>query len=277
MIAFDEYLGRINRGYKENISGNVHYLSVPALDELGFLKNGFTTRKGGISLPPYDSLNLSFKRTKSLEETLENIRIAAEAMGMEYEDLIIANFVHGKEIMVVGKEERGIGITRPQTLPECDGLITMERNCVPVSMHADCCQIIFADRNGKAIGTLHSGWKGTSLRTVTALIGKMESLGIRREDIIFGIGPCISGKYYEIKEDVASVFRGEFPFAVIEREDKIFLDLQGILLCQLDEENIPPENVTVADLCTYEREDLFYSYRRDGKDAGVMGSFICYR
>ena len=86
MIAFDEYLGRINRGYKENISGNVHYLSVPALDELGFLKNGFTTRKGGISsisTPIRRALALCRERTWHLSIPFwYRVRISAALSGI---------------------------------------------------------------------------------------------------------------------------------------------------------------------------------------------------
>ena len=95
--------------------------------------------------------------------------------------------------------------------------------------------------------------------------------------MLFAIGPCISWPHYEVQEDVAGKFRPDYPEAVKERDGKVYLDMEGVFAVQLYRAGIPPENVTFSHLCTYSDSRMFYSHRRDGQNAGAMGSFICLR
>ena len=273
-MTYQQFLDNLQYGFRQREQNGVVYFSAPALDALGFIRHGFTSRIGGISKPPYDSLNLSFKRTPDGQTVVENFRIAAQAIGIDFEKLVACNYCHGNHVEIVGEAHHGMGITRKNTLPFCDGVMVLDARTAAVTLHGDCCAIFFADRCGRAAGACHSGWKGTYLGTVRTIVERMQSIGIRKEEMLFAIGPCISWPHYEVKEDVAGKFRPHYPHAVKERDGKLFLDLEGVLTYQLYEEQIPPENVTLAQLCTYSDSKMFYSHRRDGERAGAMGSFI---
>ncbi|MBR3295955.1 MAG: laccase domain-containing protein [Clostridia bacterium] len=273
-MSFDRFLNEINRGFTKNQRNGVVFFTAPSFDKLGFVRHGVTSRIGGVSEPPYDSLNLSFKRTPDTEVIRKNFEIASNAMGFSFESLVMCHYVHGNNVEVVNAEHHGAGITRENELPFCDGVITVSPDTACVSLHSDCGIIMFADRRGRAVGTCHSGWKGTDLETVVSVIRKMESIGIDRSDILFALGPAISGRNYEIKEDVESHFRERFPESLSYRYGKIYLDINTALLKQMYNEGIPAANVTCADMCTYENREYLYSYRRDGKNAGAMGAFI---
>ncbi len=273
-MTYKQFLDNLHYGFKQNISNGVIYFSAPAFDTLGFIRHGFTSRIGGVSKSPYDSLNLSFKRTPDKEAVVENFRIAAQAIGIDFEKLVVCHYCHGNNIEIVGKDHHQMGITRENTLPFCDGVMVVDQETAGVTLHGDCGSIFFADRKGRAAGVCHSGWRGTYLGTIHSIITKMESVGIARGDMLFAIGPCISWPNYEVKEDVAAKFRPQYPFALKQKSGKIFLDMEAVLTYQLFEASIPPENITLSRLCTYSDNRMFYSHRRDGDRAGAMGSFI---
>lgn len=273
-MGYNAYLNQIHYGFHKNEKNGVVYFSAPALDALGFIRHGFTSRIGGVSKPPYDTLNLSFKRSPDTQATVENFRIAADAIGIDFDKLVVCNYCHGDGVEFVGTQHHGMGITRENTLPPCDGIITTDTDTAAVTLHADCCAIFFADKHGRAAGVCHSGWKGTWLGTIAAIIRRLASIGIDKKDMLFAIGPCIHWQHYEIREDVAGKFRPNYPHAVKEAEGKLFLDLEGVLTYQLYEQNIPAQNVTLCGLCTYSEKEMFYSHRRDKECAGAMGSFI---
>ncbi len=72
-----------------------------------------------------------------------------------------------------------------------------------------------------------------------------------------GVGPSICGPCYEVQEDVAALFRPEYPGAVLEEAGSIHLDLWHVLLCQFEALHIPPQNVTLSLLCTYSDSERF--------------------
>lgn len=276
-MKYTEFLERAHHGFVRRESEGVVYFAAPALEELGFLTHGFTSRVGGVSLPPYDTLNLSFTRTPDAEAVRENFRRAARALDIAFEKLVVCHYCHGSNIETARTEHHGMGITRENTLPFCDGLMVVDADTAAVTLHGDCGAIFFADRQGRAAGVCHSGWRGTLQNTVAVCIRKMQGVGVEGKDMLFAIGPCISWPHYEVQEDVAGRFRPEYPDAVKERDGKVYLDMESVFAAQLYRAGIPPENVTFSHLCTYSDSRMFYSHRRDGQNAGAMGSFICLR
>jgi hypothetical protein len=273
-MSFDRFLSEIRRGFTKNERNGVVFFTAPSFDELGFIRHGVTSRIGGVSRYPYDTLNMSFKRSRDPKEIVENFRLAAGAIGLPFDSIVMCHYCHGCNVEVVDSPHHGYGIVRENMLPMCDGIITVSHDTACVSIHSDCGIILFADRKGRALGTCHSGWRGTHLGTIHSVVEKMTELGIDRQDMIFAIGPAISGRNYEIREDVEIYFRDGYSEALGYRDGRIWLDINTVLLKQLYEEGIPSGNVTSADMCTYENERYLYSFRRDGQAAGAMGSFI---
>ncbi len=264
----------IHTGFDREEKNGVVYFSVPAFKQAGGVRHGFTSRIGGVSPPPFDSLNMSFKREGNRENLILNYQRAAEAIGVSYEKLVACRYTHGNNVEYVDARHHGMGIWRENGLPLCDGVIVTDRDTSAATFHADCCPIFFMDVNHRAAGVCHAGWKGTAGGVVFAILKKLSRLGISGEELLLGIGPTISGECYEVKEDVAGLFEKDFPGAILRREGKLFLDISHVIVKQLLNAGVPEKNITHSGLCTYSRPELFYSYRRDGKSAGAMGAFI---
>ncbi len=140
---------------------------------------------------------------------------------------------------------------------------------------ADCVPILIADADGKAVGAAHAGWRGTAARIAeTAVLRLIEKFRIEPQKLTAAIGPHIGPCCYEIGEEVASEISDDA--VILRRSDwsKPHLDLAGANRRQLLRAGIPEERIEASSLCTKCREDLFHSYRRDGKRMGHMLSVI---
>lgn len=267
------YRDRVQKGFIEQQKEGVIFYTIPSFSALG-VRHGFTSRIGGVSDKEFATLNLSFKRDPNPKHVRENFRRAARAMEMEPEQLVACHYEHGNSVEFVGSEHHGMGIFRENELPKCDGVCVTAPGTAAVSLHADCNSLFFLDKNKRAAAVCHAGWKGTLSGIAGTAVAKMGKLGILPEEILVGVGPSICGPCYEVQEDVAALFRPEYPGAVLEEAGSIHLDLWHVLLCQFEALHIPPQNVTLSLLCTYSDSERFFSHRRDHGKTGAMGSFI---
>ena len=103
------------------------WIPIPVGDELK-ARAIFTTRHGGVSKFPYDSLNLSFQRDDSRENVVRNFELLSENTGIPIENMVLTRQVHGSDITLVNKKHSGMGIIRDRTFGDSDGLITSDRN-----------------------------------------------------------------------------------------------------------------------------------------------------
>lgn len=269
------YYDNIKKGFHINSKNGVVYLSVPSIDAVGAYINGFTTRIGGVSADEYSSLNLSLTREKNRQNVSENYRRLASALGLELSTFTACHYEHGNSVEIITKEHLGAGILRENPLPFCDGVIAAEPGVTAVTMHADCTPIFFADKKGSICGVCHAGWKGTYKCISQQMIKKMN---IPLNDILIGIGPSICRNCFEVQEDVGSLFYNKWgSSAIVFRGEKQFVDLGKVTLMQLEEIGVPPENITIADICTYCNPNLFYSHRRDKGNTGAMASVIAIK
>ncbi|MBD5560649.1 MAG: peptidoglycan editing factor PgeF [Clostridia bacterium] len=275
-MEISEFEKRVQRGFARHDEGEVVYLSVPTIDECGCFVHGFMTRHGGVSEGPYASLNLSLTREASPENKAENFRRAVTALGLDPASMVLVNYEHGDGIAAVSAEDAGKGFTKPTDLPKCDGLYVDGPDITAVTLHADCVPVFVVDRKGGRGAVCHAGWKGTVKRLPQKLVEKLFKEGSRLEDIVVGIGPHIRSCCFEVGEDVSGVFREEFgeETVVSMPGEKDHVSLERALLLQLQDAGLAPEQVTVAEECTFCRDDLFYSHRRDRGVTGAMGAFL---
>lgn len=270
------YFDSTNKGFQVNERGGVVYYTIPAFSALGFLKHGFSTRLGGVSRGYLKSLNMSFSREADhLENVVENVRRMGEAIGIRLEDMVRCNYEHGTTVMPIDRSMAGEGILREHEMPYCDGLIVTTDDVAAVTLHADCNPIFFADKNGRAAGVCHAGWRGTLGGVLKNIVNKVADYGVKPEDLLVAIGPSIGVCCFEVQDDVSGLFLEEYGERVLERrEGSLYVDLWKVLAIQLEELDVPPENVTFSMMCTHCMEELFYSHRRDRGLTGAMGSFM---
>ncbi len=266
--------------------GEVTWISFPNLDEESWLLNGFSTRLGGVSKGDCATMNLGFGRGDDPEAVKENFRILGRAMGFDPDKLVLSKQTHTINIMEVGKEEEGAGFLRERDYDDIDGLITNTPGTVLATFYADCVPLVVADPVHKAVGTAHSGWRGTVADMGGELIRRMqECYGTNPEDVIAAIGPSICQDCYEVSEDVIEQFRKAYPeqtwAAIFERNDN---DADGVAHYQLNlweacrqnflRAGVREENLSVPDLCTCCNPQLLFSHRASHGRRGNLAAFI---
>lgn len=256
-------------------SGELKYYTIDEFEETGLLRHAFSTRCGGVSKNEFKSMNLRINSEDARENILENYEIICNEIGVNFKNLVFSNQVHCDTIKSVGREDLGNGITIPQKWDGVDGLITNVPG-VPIAIFAaDCVPVFFLDPVKKVIAAVHSGWKGTILRISAKCVTKMmEKYYCNAQDILVGIGPSIGVCHFEVGDDVAEVFRDNFGDAVLEKREKWHVNMQKAIRLQLLEQGIEDKNIIDANICTYCRNDLFFSHRRTGDKRGVMAGIM---
>lgn len=152
-----------------------------------------------------------------------------------------------------------------------DALYTFESGIVLATYHADCTPIYFYSRKHNLIGVIHAGWLGTAREVVYKTLKHIiDDYAISPDDITVHIGPSISWKNYEVKQDVVDKMKN-YKQAFVYSDDKIYLDCALANIMQVKKLGI--SNISHDERCTYECEDLFFSHRRE-TNAGRMLAFI---
>ena len=242
--------------------------------------HGFTTRLGGVSPAPFDSLNLGTTRPEPWENIIANYKRLCAAYGLEYEKLTLVKHEHGDNIIRVDRSDAGRGIAR-EPFDFCDGLVTNDPEVTLVTCHADCSAFFLYDRRTRSIGLAHAGWKGMFKRIGGKLAKRLQSeYGADPADMIAVVGPCICEKCFEVEAELAERFAEEFnspdiyTLGVGEKAGKGYVALQAAAIIQLMDAGVPFENISLMRRCTLEEKELFFSYRRDGKGTGSMAAFL---
>ena len=276
--SFQQTYTSIKRGYQHNNINGVEYMTIPQWDKFPEIIHAFSTRNGGVSKPPYDSLNLDLVRPSSHQGVFENFERITEVLRININDLVQLNYAHGDGIEIVDSRHKGMGLLRKSELPTCDAIITKESGVVILTTHADCASFLIYNPVVRVVAACHAGWRGMLLKIGQKTIEKLSLMfGSNPEDCCVGIGPCICGDCFEVDLPVAEQFGAVFPDidAIRRREDgKYLIDLVRCAAKQFLDAGLFAENITIADECTYENVDRYYSYRRDKPNAGSMAGFL---
>lgn len=254
-------------------SRDLLWLSFPELDGEKWIRNGFSTRFGGVSRGHLASMNLSFERGDDEENVRTNFRRFAAAGGFSAENMVFSHQTHTVNVRRVGREDRGAGFTRPLPWADVDGLVTNEPGVVLVTFYADCVPLYFVDPEHRAIGFSHSGWRGTAAGMAKVTIRKMtEEFGSNPKKMKAAIGPSVCGSCYEVSGDVAEQFPSHF---VKEKPNgKFLLDLQGANRALMIESGIPMSQISLPGLCTNCNPDLLFSHRASQGKRGTNAGFL---
>ena len=221
---------------------------------------GFTTRAGGVSGGPYESLNLGILTDDDPANVVENRRRACREAGADATTATMAWQHHGAEV----RRAEPRGIVTPGTLfDRCDGLWSDEPGQAMMLLTADCLPVAIARANGAkpALAVLHVGWRGLLAGIVAS---GAESLG--GGELSAAIGPGIGPCCYEVGEEVANPFRATFG-------EEVALDGKLDLWAATERALRDAGCVEVerTDLCTFCHPQLFFSHRRDRGLTGRQG------
>ncbi len=268
----------MNHGFKMNKKGGVVYFSVPSFDATEICRTCFTTRFGGVSKPPLESMNLGFGRGEEKASVIENYRIIGNAAGFPGEDTVAFTQVHKNDVCVADESFRGEAFADKKR--EYDAVITACRNLPIGTYHADCVPVFLLDPEKRVCGVAHAGWRGTALKTPKAAVLKMcEVFGCDAKNILVAIGPAISSCCFETHSDVPDAMKEAFGTAAqscIEQNGngKFNVDLIGLNVLSLLEAGIKNDNITLSGDCTCCKSDIYWSHRKTGGVRGVMMAVI---
>jgi len=257
----------------------------------GRLTAGFTGRHGGVSVKPYDSLNLAFHVGDVPEHVIGNRRRMAEALGFSLEDWTCGEQVHSGNVAIVRAEDRGRGsLDRDSAFQDTDGLVTNVPGILLTSFYADCVPLYFWDPATEAVGLAHAGWKGTVAGIAGNMVSAMASeYGSDPSRIRAAIGPSIGACCYEVDDRVMDRVRAlhlppqdsaENPQSAIyidKGNGKYMLNLKEINRRIMIKAGILAEHIECTTWCTSCNNGLFFSYRKDGGTTGRMASWIGMR
>jgi polyphenol oxidase len=221
----------------------------------------FTTRQGGVSEGPYESLNLGILTDDDPVRVRENRRITAGLIGMEAEQITMGWQVHGTDIRDWTGAAPDPGFADPggRDLEKLDGHITRDADVGLLVMVADCFPVALSD--GEQVAMLHCGWR--------PLAGGILEQALERFDTppAAAVGPGIGGCCYEVGEEVLEAF-ADVEGAASER----MLDLRRVISARLAAAGV--KDVQHDDHCTSCEPDLYFSHRRDhgvtGRQAGII-------
>lgn len=226
-----------------------------------------TTRAGGVSKPPYDSMNPAGHVGDDPADVAQNRRILMADLPSEP---LWLNQVHGNEVV----ERAGEGD------PPCaDASIAREPGQVCVVMTADCLPVLFTDRAGSVVAAAHAGWRGLARGILEETVAAMK---VPPEDILAWFGPAIGPDAFEVGDEVREAFVAQHRLAAIAFRPALPGTLDGAprkwladiyALARIRLGNIGLSAFYGAEHCTYTDARRFYSYRRNGP-TGRMANFI---
>jgi YfiH family protein len=214
----------------------------------------FATRVGGVSEPPFHSLNLGLLTGDDRDAVACNRDLVCSSLGIDPASVLSGHQVHAAELQRRDEPAVPNGFAVPgEPLAEADGQLTATSGLVPLVLVADCLPV--ALRGADAVGMLHCGWRGLAAGIVERGV---EASGATHAAIGPGIGRCC----YEVGEEVLAAFAG---LGEGIAEDRM-LDLEEVARRLLA--NAGVEHIETAGLCTKCNPELFYSHRRDGERSG---------
>ena len=246
-------------------------------DRLADVPHGFSTRRGGVSPAPWDSLNLDGRRGDSLENVQQNFCLLCDALDMDVQRAVLSKQVHRDDVRLVTQADCGKGLWRPQDYDSADALITNVAGLPLFVFSADCGVILLHDGVHHAIGAVHAGWRGTVLGIVKKTVEAMhDAFGSEPSDLRCAIGPSIGKCCFETDDDVPAALR-----AALGADAEAFMDWNGrkwhIDLKSVNRYWLQKAGVTQIDLCehcTYCLPELYWSHRRTGLQRGEQAAVI---
>jgi len=256
--------------WREN--SDVKVLVCRALDAAGFV-NSFSTRLGGVSAFPENSLNLAGFDDDLAENIYENRRRFLGLIGGNF-DLATAWQVHGDTIKTVASAE---DIRNSEE--RADALVSNLGGVLVGVKTADCVPVLIGDKKTRAFAAVHAGWRGTVGSIVRKAVNKFsETFGSTPPDLICAIGPAACGRNYEVGQDVIDAFGENFSesekYFTPTRPGHALVDLHLANRDQLIASGVAADNIFTAPFCTMERNDLFFSYRLEKQKYGKTGRLL---
>lgn len=218
-----------------------------------------TSRLGGVSEPPYDTLNLGDHVGDNPQHVSQNRQLLPDWQNIHWLEQ-----VHGTVCVKAGG-----GAHR------ADASYSRKKGVICAVMTADCLPILLCDKDATVVAAVHAGWRGLAEGIIESSIAVLNRPG---EDLQVWIGPAISQSCFEVQDEVVNAFKGyERAIKVSGNSGRWLIDMPAIAAKKCQALGI--KNISLSGYCTYSRQDLFFSHRRTshhgGSQTGRIVSGIC--
>lgn len=226
-----------------------------------------TTRQGGVSQPPWDSLNLGSHVEDSPDDVRANRQRLAEFTGLDAARIAWLNQVHGTRVVEITADN-------VDTVPEADASFTREPGIACAILTADCLPVLLCDRAGSVVGAAHAGWRSLCGGVLENLISAMAVPG---DELKVWLGPAIGPQQFEVGPEVRAAFLSHDPDAASAfaeegaRPGRYLADIYQLARQRLARAGV--RAISGGGLCTVGDRGRFFSYRRDGR-TGRMATLI---
>lgn len=240
----------------------MRFYSCEELDNTGLVKTLYV---------PKDVARFRVFSHDEKREDFKNYKEVAHDFGITEDRIVRYLQGHTDNIRVVTDIEAGEGVVRAEPVEFYDGVITNKKNLLICTIEADCTPVFILDPINKAIGMVHSGWRGTVKKiSIKALELMNKHYGTKVSDVLVYFGPSICGKCYEVGSDLIPEFKKILDDKDIDdifkpikgKDEKYFLDVTEGIRKTLIMEGVNEKNIIKSKYCTY-HDNIFASWRRD--------------
>ena len=220
-----------------------------------------TTRSGGISVAPYDSLNLGSHVQDDTLAVAKNRQFISKYLPSEP---VWLNQVHGVDVIDAAKSTN---------VQDADASYSKNKNVVCVTMTADCLPVLLCNKQGNAVASIHAGWRSLCNGVIEVTIKEM---GVEPEDLMAWLGPAIGPDAFEVGGEVREAFiakDNQAEMAFVASGNKWLGDLYLIAKQRLNKQGV--NQIYGGKECTYSNPSRYFSFRRDGV-TGRMATMIWF-
>jgi YfiH family protein len=265
------------------VQGQLHLLR---FNLFSGIRHAVSTRHGGVSRSPYDTLNLGYSTPDHEECVAENRARFLEAIGVTPESMMTAHLTHGNEVAVFDLERPDewprtwhpvrAGSERSTWMFKADGVVSNVPDLNFLLTAADCTPLLFLDRTRAVVGAAHAGWRGTARGIAGNVIQAMtESFGTDPTDVVVGIGASMGPCCYTVGSDVIDAFTASrIEPALVTDDGPIRLDLWESNRRQLLHAGVPSHSIETMGMCTGCHVSTFFSHRAEAGRTGRMAVAI---
>lgn len=249
----------------------------------GEIKHFISSRTGGSSCRPWDSLNLSFNTLDDAKAVLDNRQHLSEALQIPLTSITTAKQVHGRHVRILSRSLKGRGACDYHSaINSTDALVTDVPGICPTVLLADCVPILMYDPSKRVVGVVHAGWKGT-LGTISQKTVEIfrKDFGSMPEEIIACIGPSIGPCCFQVGHEVITQIENAFGtkegYITKDSQNGGYFNLWKANQEQLIRAGLLERNIESARICTAHNTDQFFSHRGEKGKTGrfAAGILIC--
>ena len=236
----------------------MNYKNIEFLDRTGLVKTMFTTRDV-CDWPYYETGN---------DARYERV---TDAFNVTKGNIIRIKQTHSDRSRVITYDNAGEGITKEESVQNCDGTVTSEKGLVLCTVVADCVPVFILDPVNKAVAMVHSGWRGTASQISVNTLKLMEDVyGTKPQEVLVALGPHISAASYEVSEDLIEPFSKNYDADVMKEiftdkeNGKYYLNLslaikRSVMKAGVAESNFMDVNIdtlTNTEYCSWRRDQI---------------------